>query len=235
MTPEELRDLFRSDVEDTDELDPLWSETEVYQYMDQAQKYFARETDYFTDVSTAAIVNAAVTAADPFVTIDPRITKLRGARLSDGTKVTPVKYDDIDRVGYARDAYDTMQFSNNINWESDTGVPRFAITDMEDDKLRLVPIPTANDTLNLRVYRLPLEDITEDCNTSFEITEYEYQRGLMYYMKYLAYQKNDSDVYNAELAAEALSQWGDFIGRVRRALDRKRFGSTTGVVRYGGL
>ena len=52
MSPEDLLSLFRSNVEDTDENDPLWSDVEMYSYMDEAQKQFARETDYFMDAST---------------------------------------------------------------------------------------------------------------------------------------------------------------------------------------
>ncbi len=236
MTPEELAELFRSDVEDEDANDPLWSDTEVYSYMDQAQKQFARETDYFSDVTTSEIVDVSVTTDEPFISLDPRITKIRGARMvGTGIKLVPKKYEDMENTGYARDAYDSYAFSQSINWESATGTPRFIVTDMEPNLGRLVPVPQTDDAIKLRVYRLPLEDISEANNSEFEITETEYQRGLMYYMKYLAYQKNDSDVYNEQLSKEAFALFQDFIDRVRRDLKRLRFGSTVGTVRYGGL
>ena len=237
MTPDELATLFRSDVEDEDTVDPLWTDSEVYSYMDEAQKQFARETDYFADVSTAEIVDVAVTTDEAFVAIDPRVLKIRGGRMQNsGYKIVPKKYAQMEQTGYARDAYDTFNFStSNINWETVTGNPRFVITDMEPGLGRLVPIPTSDDTLKLRVFRLPLEDINEDNTSEFEITETEYQRGLMYYMKYLAYQKNDSDVYNKELSEEAFQLFQEFIVRVRRDLTRLRFGSTVGTVQYGGL
>ena len=41
MTPKALHDLFRAHVRD-EEYPYLWSETEVYLYMDEAQKMFCR-------------------------------------------------------------------------------------------------------------------------------------------------------------------------------------------------
>lgn len=235
MSPEELAGLFRSDVDDTDTADPLWSDDEVYSYMDRAQKQFCREVDYFADASTVEIVQVPVTAANAFVDLDPRITKIRGARLaSTGRRLEPKQYDQIEQSIYARDAYTPDWLPQVENWETATGNPTLIITDLEKDKGRLVPIPVANDTINLHVYRLPLDDILPE-TAEFEITENEYISGLMFWMKYLAYQKNDADVYNRELASDARDDWDDFITRTRGYFRRKRFGSTRGTVVYGGL
>jgi len=235
MTPSDLADLFRSDVEDTDATDPLWTDDEVFSYMDRAQKKFARETDYFSDASTTEITQITITADDPVLSYDPRITKIRGARLvSTGRQLTPKKYEDVEADGYGSNDYDSYATFTTLNWETSTGNPIILITDWEKDKARLVPIPTANDTLNLRVYRLPLSDITED-TSAFEITELEYQTGLMYWMKHLAYLKNDADVFNLQLSEEGHRLAIAFMQDADRSLKRLRAGSTVGVVRYGGL
>lgn len=235
MTPSDIADLFRSDIEDTDADDPLWTDDEIFSYMDQSAKVFARTTDYFADASTTEIVDVPVVATEKFVALDPRITKIRGARLAaTGIEIVPITYANMNQSGYGRDAYDNFAFSSPVNWETATGNPTRIITDLEKDKGRLVPIPIVNDTINLFVYRLPLEDITEDIG-SFEITEVEYQRGLMYYMKYLAYQKNDSDVYNEQLSEAAFVLADSFMDRAKSALRRQRFSSTISTVRYGGL
>lgn len=235
MTPSDLADLFRSDVDDTDTDDPLWSDTEVFSYMDRAQKKFARETDYFSDASTVAVTQISVTADNPILSLDPRITKIRGARLvSTGRQLTPKKYQDVEADGYGSNDYDSYATFTTLNWEDSTGNPIILITDWEKDKARLVPIPTVNDTLNLRVYRLPLEDITED-SLEFEITETEYQTGLTYWMKHLAYLKNDADVFNMELSEEGHRLALSFMNDADRDIQRLRAGSTVGAVRYGGL
>lgn len=235
MTPSDIADLFRLDVEDTDTADPLWTDDEVFSYMDRAQKKFARETDYFSDASTTEITQIAVTAATPILPLDPRITKIRGARLvSTGRQLTPKKYQDVEADGYGSNDYDSYATFTTLNWETTTGNPIILITDWEKDKARLVPIPIANDTVNLRVYRLPLEDITED-TAAFEITETEYQTGLIYWMKHLAYLKNDADVFNLQLSEEGHRLALTFMNDADRALKRLRAGSTVGTVRYGGL
>jgi len=237
MTPEELADLFRSDVEDTDTDDPLWTDIEVLSYMDRSQKMFARKTDYFADASTTEIVQVSVTADNPFIALDPRITKIRGGRLvSTGRRLDPKKYNDVERNGYGSSTDYGSSFSfSNTNWETAKGSPVTIITDLEKDKGRLVPIPTINDTINLHVYRLPLLDIDIDNCDAFEITETEYQTGLIYYMKFLAYQKNDADVFNIDLSNLAKELADDFMKDARNALRRQRFSSTVGAVAYGGL
>jgi hypothetical protein len=242
MTPSDLADIFRSDVDDTDEVDPLWTDIEVFSYMDRSQKMFARRTDYFADASTAEIVTVDVTADEAFVDLDPRITKIRGARLaSNGRKIEFKKYDDVEHSGYQgnRDYsdYGYHRFSgfNQVNWEIVKGAPTVAITDLEKDRIRLVPIPIDDDTINLHVYRLPLADITCDNDAVFEIDELEYQTGLIYYMKFLAYQKNDADVFNTDLATLAGDLADTFMHDARDSLRRQRFSPTLGVVRYAGL
>jgi len=76
LTPDALLDLFRSNVEDTDEDDPLWTDVEMYSYMDEAQKAFARGTDYFSDSLTPEITAVAITAGEAFSPLDPRLTNL---------------------------------------------------------------------------------------------------------------------------------------------------------------
>lgn len=236
MQTNDLIDLFRSSTDDEDADDPLWSTSEVFHYMDDAQKQFARDTDYFMDASTVEITEATITAADPFVTLDPRITKIRHARLKTaGTKIYPMTYDGMEEQRTTPNDYESpWGGSGGVQWLTSTGKPRFAVTDMEDNKVRLAPIPIANDTLAMGVYRLPLTNL-QDGISDFEVIEEEYQRGLMYWMKYLAYQKNDVDTYDERLMKDAFAEHTNFTEKVKGNLRRKRFSSTPGVVRYGGL
>jgi hypothetical protein len=253
MTFDDLATLFRFAVDDTDANDPLWTDTEIYSYADGAQKEFARRTDYFSDASTTAIVDIVINKVDltanPVVindthklfALDPRVTKIRNARLvSTGQKIIPKKYDDIGSSEFNGDDYGSSSF----DWETSLGEPRFLVTDMERGKVRVVPIHTSNvanpsaddllDTIRLHVYRLPLDDITETYQ-GLEVVEEDYQRGLLFYMKYMAYGKNDIDTYDERLQATALLNHETFIQGAKADLRRLRFSSTTGVVRYGGL
>jgi len=236
MTPEELVELFRLAVDDTDANDPLWSSLEAYSYLDEAQKQFARKTDYFSDASTPNIVQAPITANDPWVSISPRITRLRSAQLaSSAGRLAFVTLAEMEVETSPAGGYPSpLGASTDYQWMRATGTPVFAITDMERDKLRLVNIPTVADTLVLSVYRLPLLDITEE-SAALEIIETDYQRGLLFYMKHLAYSKNDVDTYQQALADRALAEANSFYIEAHRAVRRKLFSPHVGVVRYGGL
>ena len=61
--------------------------------------------------------------------------------------------------------------------------------DIQKNKGRLYPIPTADDTLNLKVFRLPCT--SGDC-VSLEIAE-EHHLHLLKWMKGLAYEHADAE------------------------------------------
>jgi hypothetical protein len=248
MTPEEVVDLFRLGVEDTDTNDPLWSTLEVYNYLDEAQKEFARKTDYFSDASTASVCTSAVTADDPWVALSPLITKIRAAHLvNTGGKLTPVTFAQMEGMPNTSNAYNpsnsffngaynpSNSFSNGAySWMTSTGVPQYIVTDMEKDKGRLAATPTTDDTVSLQVYRLPLEDIVVG-SLSLEITETDYQRKLIPYMKFMAYSKNDVDTMELTLADRSLAEARIIFSDVRAQMYRQRYSAHTGTVRYGGL
>jgi hypothetical protein len=236
MTFDDLATLFRLAVDDCDATDPLWTDLELANYMDGAQKTFARRTDYFSDASTVEITQIAFVADDTLIPLDPRVTKIRSAKLiTDKTKIEPVNYADMEnRITNPSDYNSPFEFGSALDWESSNGTPRYLVTDMETNMVRLAPTPVVADTVQMMVYRLPLEDITESCQ-DLEVIEEDYQRGLLFYMKYMAYGKNDVDTYDERLQITALSNHENFIETAKRQLRRTRFSSSKGVVRYGGL
>ena len=89
-----LHDLFRSEVRD--EATPyLWSDVEVYSFIDDAQKMFCRLQGGIADASSA-ITHLTVTAGDVLVPISPLILKLREARRSaDGYDLEILNFEDL--------------------------------------------------------------------------------------------------------------------------------------------
>lgn len=226
FVPEELVTLFRGEVDDT--VAPyLWSDDEVYFYLDLAQKKFARLTRIFQDGSTAAVTQVAVTAAEPFVDLDPRVLEVRRAKLSDGSVVEVRNLNEMDEV------YGELDYGVPMSprWETSTGTPRYMVMDIEEGRGRLAPIPVANDTLSLYVERLPLLDITVD-SVSLEVRDSEDQYALLSWMKKLAYNKTDSQTYNPQLSTEAALEFTHYCSERKAELGNKR--RRAGVVRYGG-
>jgi hypothetical protein len=227
MTPDDLHEWFRSQIDDV--VTPyLWSEDEVYAYMDSAQKAFARQTDYFVDSTTYS--GLTVTAGNPSVVLSDLILKIRKARLVNAkTYVEPVKLYDI---GTRNMPDDYRNLFSSSNWEDLTGVPRCVITDMNVGTGRLVPIPVANDTLSLSVVRLPLTDLVPGA-ALFELADTEDQRMLFHWMAFKAYSKQDVDTYDPNTADNHRGIFTAYTDKRSREFRRKR--SPAATTTYGGL
>jgi len=227
-TVEDLLLLFREEVEDTVE-QYFWSDEEFFRYLDEAQKEFARQTDYIKDSSTPEITQLTVTANDPWVPIDPRIIEIRRVKL--GSRSLPMRiinHDELDRE-YTTGTYGEQLSSN---WDTAKGTPRLFVADEQTDQARLVPMPAVADTLYLTVIREPLLPI-EDENSDLELIKSDHQRALLLYCKSMAYSKQDADTYDQNRADRFGAQFNAFCRRVKSRQTRKQ--RRVGTVKYGGL
>ena len=101
-TPSELLALARREMADT--VAPyLWSDNDLYYYMDLAQREFARKTNCIRDGVT--FTNMAVESGDPLVPYDDSIIDISRASLDTANRVLTVcTIDDLSR-SYMRDDY----------------------------------------------------------------------------------------------------------------------------------
>lgn len=171
-----LHDLFRSDVRDV-ETPYLWSDIEVYAYLDDAQKMFCRMQGGISD-ATSALTQVAVVADQPFSTISSRILKIR--ELISRTQHRRIELANVEGVDTSRDI--------------PAGPLRQAIVGMEANKIRWVPVPVASETVELLIYRLPLVDITTS-GQAIEVDE-QHHRHLLLWAKHLAHMKQDAETYD---------------------------------------
>lgn len=213
MTPLQLKDMFRADVRD--EAQPyLWSDMEIYGYMDDAQKVFCRLGGGIAD-STSAICRIPVTAGVAYVDYDPRILKMRSLHLvSNGRNIPLMNFEDVESRIPDR-----------------PGPVHCVILGMDADKMRLVNVPTEDDELQAIVYRLPLEDIT-DTSTSFEIDS-QHHRHLMDWMKYLALSKQDAETYDKGRAEEYKVRFWQYCDSAKWEREKREHKYRT--VAYGGI
>ena len=225
---DELLGLLRRELSDV-EAPNLWSDDDLFQYLDEAQEAFARTTELFSDATTTSITQVTVTAGQAFVALSPKIHRIEGDMWLQTAKSTvrEANLNELDDV-FCTDDYGQILRGS---WRTSTGLPKYLVLDIERDKGRLVPIPTANDTLELNVIRLPLKSVVE--SGGLEVTDRLHQRTLLTYAKGLSYDKNDIDTQDSKLAeqfkGEALLQMFDIRDEQRRKRRRP------GVVRYGGL
>lgn len=237
MTPEELLERFRRDVSDPelpsvgDDTESLWSDDEIFDYMDLAQKEFARQTRYFLDRSTA-LSQVTLVADSPTYSISHRILKIRQAQI--GSANPPLQIFSLDQFEGSEavllDDYGLNALTSN--WQAQKGTPRVLITDWDLNTIRLVPMPTAAATLQLHIYRLPCNDLTSSSST-FELIEREHQLSLLDHMKHSAYLKQDADTFDEKLSASFAQRFFFYTDSVRRELEKKR--RPPGRTAYGGI
>lgn len=245
MTPDELKDRFRLDVDDnvggSGGADFLWSDTEIFDYMDEAQRVFVRRTEILrkTHPFTTTLTEITYTAPtvlpavnlDGFITYDPKIIRPLRARMSSLSNRDPLRIatmEDLDEGFFLRDY--GLLFTQD--WQTKVGPARFLITNMQEDRYRLVPIPLIDDTVELTVLHMPENEV--ECGSAvLEVTEREDQQIMKLWMKKLAYEKQDADTYDKDLSDRFEAAFEKRADERRREIRRTRFRHTG--MRYGGI
>lgn len=212
MDLSEVLTMLRVDLDDTVE-EYLWSTEELTGYIDQGYKEFARVTRILTDQSTAAVAEATVTANDSWVTLDPRVLEVRRAYL--------VTAD----VELAKANFNQAPMKETFS------KPSYYISDQVKDKVRLIPGPTANDTLRMNVVRLPLQDLADDPVLEFD--DRRYWQIINSFAAALAWRNPDVDTFDVNRAQEAENRFYAKAEEVRVEVENRT--RTPGTVTYGGI
>lgn len=232
MTVDELYELFRSDVVDT-ATPYLWSDDEVFVYMDDAYRMFVRQLGGIPDRSTESVCNVAITQGVASSDVSPLILKYRTAYLaSDGRKLDIINGIE-EPLSYGSD------YGNSSNTRSKVPGKVTALIVGEERNARKgvvywSRIPDADDTVQLAVYRLPLDRITS-ANTSFDFYEVgdEHHLSFLDWMKHRAYEKQDAETFDKAKSAEHKAAFLAYCRSAKAEWDRYK--SKPRVVRYAGL
>ncbi len=226
MNSSDLYDRFRADVFDTRQ-PYLWSDLEVYSYMDAAQKQFCRRAGGILD-STSDLTQLSFAANQVWVATSPLILAVqRAQRLSDFQRVDVLSVEELTRLSDGNDYGTQRQF----RLDNQTGEVRYAINNLEVDKLRLLRIPKAADTIALTVYRLPLKSIS-DADQKFEIAE-QHHEYLLWGMKALAYLKQDAETRDDGKAQRFQQQFLAYCEQARQERERREHKPRS--MTYGGI
>lgn len=219
MNSQELLRLFRSDVSD-EAAPPLWSDVDIYSYIDDAQKQFCRLTGGIPDASTAEVTEVVAIVAAPTVELHESILKIRAAyRTSDGREVEIVNYEDMPAKG--------------LRFDGSDGPVRRLVIGMDENVARWLPIPDAQETVQLVVDRLPLCEVTASKAPQKLEVSHKHHHGLMHWMKARAYGKQDAETYNKVKSVEFEAKFRQYCADAKQEKDRKKH--KTRVVQYGGL
>jgi hypothetical protein len=218
MTSSDLLTLFRSEMSDT-AAPYLWSDEDVFGYMDDAQTMYCRKTDGILDASTDAVTKIAVVPGSDRIALHAKIKRIRALTREDtGRDLDVINRDDmVQRRWY---------------FDGTVGEVKALVIGQEAHKARVYP--TSNETVNLRleVLRLPLLAITTDGDQAFEI-DAEHHRHLLLWMKHLAYMKQDAETFDRTKAMEFEGKALAYFAQVKEEERRKAFKVRT--VAYGGI
>lgn len=201
MTLKELIGAYRALSGDR-VLPPLVSDPLATIFANEGETEACRRCDLLVE-SLAPMCSVPVSAGDPMVKLDNRITRIKRARMSAGAdQLLPVRVCDLD--------------AHSAQWESESGTPSHYATDYQAGHLRLYPSPAATDTLLLTVCRLPEKPMEDDEFDEPEIRP-ETHMSLVQWMLYRAYSIQDSDLFDAKRAASALAEFEREFGIKRSA------------------
>lgn len=213
MNSTDLYELFRRDIADSAQ-PYLWSDLEVFSYMNDAYRMFVRLTGGVAD-------STSVTARVPVVTnvaagvIAPAVLRIMSAyRVSDGQPV---------------DIYNGPEY---VRPATAKGPVRGMVIGEQDGLARWTTIPIANDTVQLSVYRMPLGFITDAVQLFTDVKE-DHHIHLMDWMKHLAYRKQDAETFNRASSAENGDSFRNYCAEV--VAERERLKHKTRIVAYGGI
>lgn len=212
MNTTELLGIFRQEVADTVPT-YLWADALVYTYIDDAQKQFCR---WGYGIADSRSFKLSIKPATDWYKADPHILKIRSAMDS-------VTGGDVPLVASENMAKRGMRFDGRA------GSPQALIPDLDDNMLRIWPLPNAASLLLLRTFRLPT---TVAAGDDFEIRD-EHHLNLLLWVKHRAYGVQDSETTDKRKSAEYREAFQAYCAAAK--VEQDRLLRPTGCVSYGGL
>jgi hypothetical protein len=238
MNVDQLITLFRAEVKD--EVAPyLWSDVEVYNFVDEAQKMFCRKTGGLAD-SQSAVTTIECSQGDIYVDISPVILKIVSARRASDNGIIEVV--NLEDELFGPPTTDYGRITNAPLFSTVEGKIRKIVSNMDANQIRLIDIPEADEDILLSVYRLPLEPIVTKTAEEREEIGYEPQvfeinemhhRYLMYWMKHLAHTKQDAETYDRGKSKEFQDAFFGYCALAKE--ERERREHKYRVMGYGGI
>ena len=176
-----------------DKPDLLWSLEEWTEYANDAENEACIRANLIIDRTSAfAVIN--VISGTATYSIDEKILLIKRAKLSSGTE--PL-------VKTSRRVLDATY----PNWEMDTGTVRSWLPD-GSNKITLYKSPLASGILNLMISRLPAAAmLLADKLTDTPEIDTQYHQGLVDWMLFRCYSKQDSQTLDLGKAKEHLKRF----------------------------
>ena len=183
---------FRETVADNAE--PFfWSSEIIVRYLNEAVQEACERAKLIEDRSTPAVCSITLQAGVSTYNLHPSVFEIK--RLSfRGRPLDETSTEALD--------------CDSPGWENRSGQPRVFVFEQasggQPPKLRLVPMPTATDTIALTVYRGALKPLSADIDTGKPEIPERFHERLMDWVLHRAYLKQDADTFDPNKAAVSL-------------------------------
>ena len=226
MTPNDLYLAFRADVVDVAE-PYLWSDEEVWRYMNDAYMMFWRKVGGIPDFTSTACRVPIVAGVESSEVNHSILRIMSASRASDFGVIEIINSTDLGRLRSS----DYGQ-AKELRLDNKTGQVRYMVIGMQKNVVRWVQIPEADDVCKLVIYRLPLETITAQ-SEEFEDLEEIHHAYLLPWMKHLAYSKQDAETFDKGRADVSAAEFNAYCEDYRA--EQARYAHKTRVGQYGGI
>lgn len=199
LTPADYYKRFRLDT--GDELKPgdgsepdadcLWKDSEIFEYLNDAQVALARKTNALRDVHDVALSVGVSQYTLPTYIHRPRYAK----SLAAGERRIYL-LNGLDDHNYGGEDYGVPR---QVFEEAATGPVEALIFDEKTNRIRAAPTPTVAETVRIFVFRLPKNAVKDD-TCPLEFADERFKPALLSHMKMSAYNKHDADTQNKQEA-----------------------------------
>lgn len=175
----ELIEASRNLLDDSTDTDNLWTDTELADFINEAEREASIRGFLIRD-SSSAITSINISSGTATYSLDQSIFFIEEAKLASASR--PLTKTTRALLNLKQNDWTTKE--TNEYFIDDTG------------KITLVGTPSSSDTLNLSVYRLPTTSLSGNSDTP-EIQE-RYHLGLLNWVLHRAYMKQDSETLDVD-------------------------------------
>lgn len=228
ITSADTINRFRSDVDDSlrgpvdaPDVDALWKIDDVNGYLEDAVDRVAAET-----LAEFRTFTVPVKAAELYVNLSTSMQVLDIERAYLQTARRSLHPQNVDAPLRRLGDYGSPFSIFHSEWETVTGTPTHYIRDEKPNALRLVPIPVADDTLEITAKTIP----AFTAGGTLPFSTLRDRHLVILWMKKLAYEKHDADTFDPARASKFEAEYEARMQdrryeaqRVRRSVQPVRF------------
>lgn len=227
MNSTQLLSLFRTQTRD--DVQPyLWSDVELYAYMNDAYSMFVRLTGGVSDF-TSDICEVPVIAGEGVGYVSRKILFFNSARrASDNLELRIVNQEEMGGT-FSKSDYG---WTRRYKLDDRVGPLCGMVIGMQEGVVRWLDVPEKDDLVLLSVDRLPLNEITGAGQCLTDVDEIHHIH-LLKWMKAMAYLKEDAETFDSNAAERNEVLFRTYCQEVRNEIARRKHKPRT--VSYGGI